>query len=148
MKTIKVNEKEYVLEFSFEAAERKEVVQDMFNILSGTYIIKNASKGKSAGAAMFNGVTEMVADIPRIAREAFFAGLLENHNLSSAEAKEAMKSYMKENNLTYNDLFEEMKICMEDDGFFDLAGITKMIQTMNQTIENVKPGKDSKKKEN
>ena len=107
MKTIKVNEKEYVLEFSFEAAERKEVVQDMFNILSGTYIIKNASRSKSAGAAMLNGVTEMVADIPRIAREAFYVGLLENQNLSAAEAKEVMKSYMKENKLTYNDLFED-----------------------------------------
>lgn len=147
MKTITVNEKEYVLEFSFEAAERKEVVQDMFNILSGTYIIKNASSGKSAGTAMLNGVTEMVADIPRIAREAFLAGLLENHKLSAAEAKEVMKSYMKENNLTYNDLFEETKTCMEDDGFFDLSGITKMIQTMNQSIEKVKPEKKGKKKE-
>ena len=148
MKTIKVNEKEYVLEFSFEAAERKEVVQDMFNILSGTYIIKNASRSKSAGAAMLNGVTEMVADIPRIAREAFYVGLLENQNLSAAEAKEVMKSYMKENKLTYNDLFEEIKTCMEDDGFFELAGITKMIQTMNQSIEKVKPEKENKKKEN
>ena len=148
MKNITVNGKEYTLEFSFEAAERKEVVQDMFNILSGTYIIKSPGKSKSMATSMFDGVSEMVADIPRITRDAFFAGLLENHKLSAAEAKEIMKSYMKENKLTYNDLFEEIKVCMEDDGFFDLSGITKMIQTMNQTIQKVKPEKGSKKKGN
>ena len=147
MKTIKVNEKEYVLEFSFEAAERKEVVQDMYNILSGTYIIKNVSNRKSAKTTMFNGIAEMIADVPKIARESFYAGLLENHKLSESEAKDIMKSYMKENKLTYNDLFEEIKVCMEDDGFFDLSGITKMIQILNQSLQEAMSEKENKKKE-
>lgn len=40
MKTIQIGNEQYTLEFSFEAAENKAVVQRMFNALSMSYIGK------------------------------------------------------------------------------------------------------------
>lgn len=141
MKVIKVNGEEYKIEFSFEAAEHKECVQKMFNVVSGVYIAKhtgldaneNDDKLKMAGAVV-DGVSEMVAEIPHICVTAFYAGLLENNPKSEAEAKAIMKTYMKENKLSYKKLYEELRKCMEDDGFFDLSGLTDMLEEMNKNI--------------
>ncbi|MBQ2706407.1 MAG: hypothetical protein IJF60_06290, partial [Agathobacter sp.] len=82
MKTISINNNEYVLEYSFKAVEHKETVQKMFNVMSGAYLVKDAdpeaaeaNKGKAL-ATMINGVSEMVADVPHIVKTAFYAGLL------------------------------------------------------------------------
>ena len=146
MKSIIVNEKEYKLEFTFEAAEYKELVQKMFNLLSGAYLIK----GGNVVENVIDGAAEMVADIPHICITAFYAGLLENNPVTAEEAKSLMKIYMKDNNLSYRSLFEELKQCMEDDGFFDLSGLTEMINEMNASAEKMKTPKapqDHKKKQ-
>lgn len=150
MKTIKIGGKEYTLEFSFEAAECKNAVQAMFNILSGSYFIRNGLQKKNAAAAMIDGTVEMVADMPAITRNAFYAGMLEHNPVSEDEAKNLMKQYMRENELSFANLYEELKQCMEDDGFFDLSGITEMIQKMNESVEEqektLKQPQDHKKK--
>ena len=155
MKTIKIGENEYTLEFTFEAAEHKGLVQAMFELMSGAYFAKRGLEEKkndnaSMATAMIDGASEMVADTPRICRIAFYAGLLENNEVSEADAKELMKQYMKENGLSFSKLFEDLKKCMEEDGFFDLSGIKDMIQQMNsaaaekaEEIKNQKTGKKS-----
>lgn len=141
MKILNIGGKEYKLEFSFEAAEYKDVVQKMFNVLSGAYyVVKNsvdADDETSAKIGFITGITEMVADIPNIVKTAFYAGLLEHHNLKEDEAKQLMRQYLKENKCSYNVLFEDIKVCMEEDGFFDLSGINEMIQGMNKMQEEV-----------
>ena len=147
MKTIKIGDKEYTLEFTFEAAECKGLVQSMFNILSGAYILRNAGgavagdlskeeENATAFRCMVDGSSEMVADIPHICRVGFYAGLLENNEVSEDEAKELMKQYMKENKISFHGMYELLKQCMEDDGFFDLSGLTEMIQKMSEQMEN------------
>lgn len=146
MKTLKIGEKEYALEFTFEAAEHKELVQSMFNVMSCAYIVRNEDETNET-AAMINGVAEMVADVPRICRIAFYAGLLENSPVSEVEAKELMKQYMKDNKLSYNKLFEELKECMGDDGFFDLSGLAEVIQSIEKNVSDVvKEEKEKAKK--
>lgn len=142
MKTITVDNKDYVLEYTFEAAEYRELVQKMFNVLSGAYLVKHSgaikdgdNKEMQAAGVMIDGVSEMVSEIPHICITAFYAGLLENNPLSAENAKTVMKSYMKENKISYRKLFEEIKQCMEDDGFFDLSGLTEMLNEMNQSME-------------
>lgn len=135
MKTIKIGKEEYKLEFTFEAAEHKNLLQMMFDILSGAYIVRNGKKDEMVATAMINGVSEMVADIPHISRTAFYAGLQENNPVSEDEAKVLMKQYMKDNKLSFNGLYEFLKSCMEEDGFFDLSGLTEMILKMNQSAE-------------
>lgn len=149
MKNITINGREYKIEFSFEAAEHKQTVQMMFNVLSGAYIFRNGKDSDKVAMAMINGVSEMVADIPHIAKTAFYAGLLENNPVSMEEATGLMKQYMRDNKLSFNGLYEELKKCMEDDGFFDLSGLTEMIQKMNENAEEQQPTKipqDHKKK--
>lgn len=157
MKTININGNEYKLEYSFAAAEHKATVQKMFNVVSGAYLVKDAAfdteeneSKKNTVATMINGVSEMVADIPHVVKTAFYSGLLENHpNITEDEAYQLMKQYMKENKISFNKLFENIKECMEDDGFFDLSGLKEMLESMNQSMEEAqakKPAKKSTKK--
>lgn len=130
MKTITINGKDLKLEFTYEAAECKELIQKMFGVVSGAYILKNGNKGKVA--AIYDGAAEMVGEIPLICKTAFYAGLLENNPATEDEAKELMKAYMKENKLSYAGLYKEIKQCMEDDGFFELSGLNEMLRDMNE----------------
>ena len=139
MKTIKANGKDYTLEYSFKAAEHNETVQKMFNVLAGVYLVKQINRPDaskiSVADAMIEGTGQMVADIPHIVKTAFYSGLLENHGVSEEEAYEIMKMYMKENKISFKKLFDDIKECMEDDGFFDLSGLTEMVEEMNASVE-------------
>ena len=140
MLNLKIGEKDYTLEYSFMAAEHNETVQKMFNVVSGAYLIKRANlteeNKEDMAVAMIEGTGEMVADIPHIVKTAFYSGLLENHNVSQEEAYDLMKQYMKDNKISFRKLFDNIKECMEDDGFFDLSGLTEMMEEMNNSIEN------------
>ena len=139
MLNLKIGEKDYTLEYSFMAAEHNETVQKMFNVVSGAYLIKRANltdeNKEDMAVAMIEGTGEMVADIPHIVKTAFYSGLLENHNVSQEDAYALMKQYMKENKISFRKLFDDIKECMEDDGFFDLSGLTEMMEEMNKGIE-------------
>lgn len=139
MKTIKANGKDYTLEYSFKAAEHNETVQKMFNVLAGVYLVKQINRPDaneiSVADAMIDGTGQMVADIPHIVKTAFYSGLLENHGVSEEESYEIMKAYMKENKISFKKLFDDIKECMEDDGFFDLSGLTEMVEEMNASVE-------------
>lgn len=151
MKTLIIGGNEYILEYSFEAAEHRGTVQKMFNVLSGAYLARQGVKGdetdKEVAAVMVDGVSAMVADIPHIVKTAFYSGLLENNPVSEEEANALMKQYMKENKISYNKLYEDIKTCMEEDGFFDLSGLTDMLKSMSQSMKKVvKAPQDHKKK--
>ena len=147
MKTLTIGGNEYKLEYTFEASEHKDTVQKMFKVLSGAYLMRKGvvidetdeEKAKEAMVnAMIDGSAEMVADVPHIVKSAFYAGLLEHNPKSEEEAYSLMKEYMKENKISYRKLFEDIKECMEDDGFFDLSGLTEMLQEMNGTPKKTK----------
>lgn len=134
MKTITVNSNEYKLEFSFEAAEYKDIVQKMFKVLSGAYVVEESKDMQNPTTKdIINGTANMIGDTADICVTAFYAGLLENNPLSHEEAKTVMRDYMKENKLSYKKLYDELKNCMETDGFFDLSGLNDMIQQMYGT---------------
>lgn len=145
MKILNINGEDYKLEYSFEAAEHKDTVQKMFNMLTGAYVVKQGVTGEEEkevlAGAMIDGVSEMVADTPHVVKTAFYAGLLENNPVSQEEAKLLMRAYMKENKISYKQLFDDIKECMEDDGFFDLSGLTDMIREM---VPEEKPKKVAK----
>ena len=136
MKAITVNGNEYKLEFSFEAVEHKELVKKMFDIVSGAIFVKSAKDlSKPTSEDMIDGSGNMIAELPHICVTAFYAGLLENNPVSQEEAKTLMKAYMKENKLSFKMLYEELRQCMEDDGFFDLSGLREMSESMNEEME-------------
>lgn len=155
MKTLTIGGNEYKLEYTFKASEHKDTVQKMFKVLSGAYLMRKGvvidetdeEKAKEAMVnAMIDGSAEMVADVPHIVKSAFYAGLLEHNPKSEEEAYSLMKEYMKENKISFRKLFEDIKECMEDDGFFDLSGLTEMLQEMNGTPKKkAKAPQDHKK---
>ena len=150
MKAITVDGNEYKLEFSFEAAEHKELVKKMFDVVSGAIFVKNAKDIKNPTVGdMVDGTADLASEIPRICVEGFYAGLLENNHVSQDEAKTLMKAYMKENKLSFKKLYEELKQCMEDDGFFDLSGLREMSESMNEETEEkiTKIPQDHRKKQ-
>ena len=151
MKKITINGKEYTLEYSFDAAEDRDCVQAMFKILSGAYVARRAvavDKNDSigAGSAIIDGMSDQVTEIPHVVNVAFSAGLLENHEgITKDESKNLLRTYMKETKTSYMGMYELIRDCMEEDDFFDLSGLTEMIQAMNNAATE-KTEKITKKK--
>lgn len=149
MRTITVNGNEYKLEFSFEAAEYKELVQKMFKVLSGAYVIEEAKDmNNPTSMEIINGTSNMIGDTAEICKIAFYAGLLENNPLTHEESIKVMRQYMKDNKLSYKTLNDELREMMEVDGFFDLSGLNDMIAQMygKQTVKIKKVPQDHKKR--
>ena len=136
MKSFVINDKEYKLEYSFEASICNEFLESMFKVITGAYMVVPGVKDKAE--ATIQGTASMVADIPRICKIAFYAGLLENNPVSEEEAYELMKQYMIENEISFSKLFEDMKECMEQDNFWKLSGLEDIIVKLS---ENGKKGK-------
>ena len=139
MKTININDTEFILEFTFESAEHKGLVQKMFDMMTGAYLVKGAEDIENPSASdMINGTANMFSNIPDVCYTAFYAGFLENNPMSESEAKNVMRSYMKASGKSYTELFEEIKECMENDGFFHLTGLDEMMQKMTGQTEGTK----------
>ena len=137
MKTITVDGKEYKLEFGFDAVEVGDLVQKMFEVKSGLYVARSAQDGNNIAVAMLDGTSEMLATIPKICVLAIYAGCLEHNPVSMDEAKSLLKKYMKQEKKSCTDVYNEVLMpCMEDDGFFVMSGIEKMIDTINHEMEN------------
>lgn len=144
MKTLTIGGKDYVLEFSFDAVENKPCVEKIFKMISGGYIGQEGIVGEGTetkqelASALINGTASMYAEMPDTVITAFYAGLLENNPvLNKAEAKKLLKQYFKENpneeNASFFGMYELIKECMEDDGFFKLTGLDKMLAEMMKT---------------
>lgn len=153
MKELTINGKDYKLEFSFEAVENRDFVSMMFRQVSGAAILDGAEDIENPTAKdMINGSINMVSDLPGVCALGFYAGMLENNPVDRDESKSLMKSYMKENKIGFYELYEELRECMENDGFFDLSGITKMLEKMQENQQEdqkekaVKIPQDHKKK--
>ena len=133
------NEEEYKLEFGFEAAEYKDIVQKMFKMVTGAYLVGDSNIEDEDEATtlgnLLNGTANMLSDLPSICTSAFYAGLLMHENMDKTEAKTLMVTYMKENKLNFYSLYEKIKECMEKDGFFDLTGLNEMAKQITESNE-------------
>lgn len=139
MKTLKIGDKEYILEFSFEAAKHRQLINKMFKMMSCSYLGRSGLTGAAdetkadRAAALIDGVADMYSEMPDTAITAFYAGLMENNAvLNEAEARKLLKQYFKENSddesATFPGMFDLIKECMQDDGFFKLTGLDKMLE--------------------
>lgn len=149
MKQITINNNTYTLEFSFKAVKHKKLLKMMFDVMSGSYTAKKVLQAGNdnpinALIATFDGSSDMVADIPEICEISFYAGLLENNDVSEEEAFDLMKQYMIDNKLSFKSLYDELRKCMEDDGFFDLSGLNETI-SQAQKIQEEMEKKEEKK---
>lgn len=159
MKTLTIGGKDYKIEFSFEAAEHKNCVDKAFKVVSGSYMVRRGNFGEDDKQGMMemviDGTADMVSDMPLVVPSFLYAGLLEHNPVSDeAEAKGLFKQFIKENpdddRASYYGMFDFLKQCMEDDGFFKLTGLDKLVEKMNQEAEakskSVKTPQDRKKR--
>ena len=147
MKILTIGGKDYKVEFSFEAAEYKECVDRVFKVISGSYIMKNGpsedGEKVSMASAIMDGTSDMISDVPKIAVTALYAGLLENNPVENEQAaKTLFKQFVKENpddeRASFWGMYDFMRDCMEEDGFFKLTGMDKVIGKLNEAAENQK----------
>lgn len=147
MKILTIGGKDYKVEFSFEAAEYKECVDRVFKVISGSYIMKNGpsedGEKVSMATAIMDGTSDMVSDIPKIAVTTLYAGLLENNPVENEQAARALfKQFVKENpeddRASFWGMYDFLRDCMEEDGFFKLTGMDKVIDKLNEAAEEQK----------
>lgn len=160
MKTLSIGNKEYDLEFSFEAAKHKQLINKMFKMMSGSYLGRSGLTGSvdetkaDRAAALIDGVSDMYSDIPGTVITAFYAGLMENNAvLNESEAKKLLKQFFKEHpddeSATFPGMFNLLKECMQDDGFFKLTGLDKVLEKQAEAMaEEIQPETQSESKKN
>lgn len=156
-----VGDKKYVLEYTFEAAENQKCVDAMTDIFGGAMMTK-IDETKSE-ALQIRDFLMTISDLPRMAMDMFYAGLLENHGedgdgtiTSRLDAKRLYKQFCKENPedamaTSYYGLITVISTQMEEDGFFKRTGMGDILDNMNSAAEKAKkPRKqpqDHKKKQ-
>lgn len=143
-----VCEKEYTLEYTFEAAENQKCVDAMTDIFGGAMMTK-IDETKSE-ALQIRDFLMTISDLPRMAMDMLYAGLLENHGedgdgaiTSRLDAKRLYKQFCKENPenamaASYYGLVTAISNQMEEDGFFKRTGMEDILGNMNSAIETKK----------
>ena len=152
-----VEGKEYTLEYTFEAAENQKCVDAMTDIFGGAMMTK-IDETKSE-ALQIRDFLMTISDLPRMAMDMFYAGLLENHGedgdgaiMSRLDAKRLYKKFCKENPddamaTSYYGLVTVISNQMEEDGFFKRTGLEDILENMSNAVQEVKKPADRKRKQ-
>lgn len=136
MREIKIKGKPYIVKFTHKAAKCQNCVQRVFELATGTIAMGNLPTDREPTLADMISVTSaQVAMIPSLCDTMMFAGLkAENPVATEEEAGDLLIEYMEETGKGYAEVFESFKECMEEDGFFKIAGIEDMAKNMNKSI--------------
>lgn len=140
-----VDKKEYTLEYTFEAAENQKCVDAMTDIFGGAMMTKiDESKSESLQIRDF---LMTISDLPRMAMDMFYAGLLEHHGedgdgtiIDRRDAKQLYKQFCRENPedamaASYYGLITVISNQMEEDGFFKRTGMADILKSMGSAVE-------------
>lgn len=130
MLKLTIGGKEYTFEFSIEASMYNECTESVTELFVN---IMEAEDNKDIRTMLSS-----VADIPNVAMTMTYAGLLENHGplgdgsvKCMDDAKKIVKQYVREHKEDgegdFFSLMNKMVSCMEDDGFFELTGLKKLM---------------------
>ncbi len=91
---ITVNGKEYILEYTFEAAECHECIDAAMDIFGGMMTAKIDSKHSEE--MQVRDFLMSLSDLPRMAMDMFYAGLLENHGTPMMETEQLQVVQMRD----------------------------------------------------
>lgn len=152
-----VEGKEFTLEYTFEAAENHKCVDAMMDIFGGAMMTK--IDDTKSEALQIRDFLMTISDLPRMAMDMFYAGLLEHHGedgdgtiTSRLDAKRLYKQFCKENPedtmaTSYYGLITAISNQMEADGFFKRTGLEDILENMGNAVQEVKKPTDRKKKQ-
>ncbi|MDT4377239.1 hypothetical protein RO787_28390 [Blautia coccoides] len=143
--TITVDGKEYMIEYTFEAAHNKKCVDLCWNYFSGAYMMKGAALDELGDSETVNKVAtidkmiDTMSDIPDMVITLLYAGLLEHHEdeiQTGKDARNLYKRFCKENpddeRTSDFTMFEAIKAQMEEDGFFKRIGLENFLEQLSQ----------------
>lgn len=142
MRTIKINGKTFNIKFSYRAAKYEKCVERAFALASGiTFVRKAADSENPKYSDLLAGSCEQMGMTASLCDTFFYAGLIEDKDnefrpKTEEEAGELLIDYMEETGKNYADIYDSLIDCMEEDGFFKKAGITKRVESMAQAIQN------------
>lgn len=125
---LKIGEKDYELEYTFEAVLYEKCVEKIVELFGSVAAANEVANGKADDGAAKDALKQMVG-IPRTTITLFYAGLLENNPVETEDAAKALlKQYFKENPDAENGNFYGMMTAimgqMDEDGFFKQIGLT------------------------
>lgn len=134
-KTIIINNHEYHLEYTVEAALYGDATQKLMDFLIQTTVGADSDDP----AAVIRENLKTVADVPQTALTLFYAGLLEHHGpfgdgtiKTIADAKRLVRDYFADHAEDGTDNFMDLlTLCLDqmgNDGFFKRVGLEKMFQ--------------------
>lgn len=139
-KTLTINGTDYKLEYSIEASLYRDCIDKvsgmLFNVVSG-----QASKEMQP-------IISAMSDIPTTAITVFYAGLLEHHGVDGDNsvpnigvAKKLAVSILRDNDNEVKNWYDLLVICMDqmgEDGFFDLVGLSEILNTEESPVPKKK----------
>lgn len=137
-----INNKKYIVEYSFEAALYEDCVTAAFNIFGGVFMAEAAQDMQK--------VIGNVANLPKKVVTLFYAGLLENNPVEDEqEAKGLLKQYFKEHKgedgADFYGMIAKIGEQMREDGFFKQIGLEAMMTAAAEEMKKVP--QDHKRKE-
>lgn len=150
---IKVNGKEYKIEYTFEAALDKKCVDICWNYFSGAYMMKGQAldgleESTASKLVTVDKMIDFMADVPAMSIYLLYAGLLENYAeeiRSEEDAKFLYKEFRKENKedskATFDGLLAAIRSQMEADGFFREIGLQQFLDKMKDTKQTAEQPK-------
>ena len=116
---LNIGEKEYTLEYTFEAVASEECIKKTLDLFSN---LENEEME----------IGEKMSSLPNTVITLFYCGLLENHSdvvTDKQVARELLKQYFKENkedeNATFYGVMMQIVEQMGIDGFFKQIGLTE-----------------------
>lgn len=128
--------KEYTFEFSIEASLYSDCTERVITLMTGMFGAEDDNAIKK--------ILSSIADVPGTTMVMFYAGLMEHHSeeiTSLEDAKALVKTYLlehkKDGNGNFYALMELMIEQMENDDFFGLIGLDKVMKNMEKAIQNV-----------
>lgn len=139
---LKIGEKDYKLEYTFEAALNEDCIEKTISMFGG---MADASKNMNNKEML-----KEIATMPKTVVSLFYAGLLEHNPVDTEDdAKSLLKQYFKENPEAKDANFYGMATAiigqMEEDGFFNQIGLVEPEEEEQDEAEKKIP-QDHKKK--
>lgn len=133
---ITINKTEYKFEFSIEASLHSDCVTSIADLFSKLETSESEDKLSS--------VIYGIANIPYTALTLFHSGLMEHHpDITFDMAKSIAKAFLEERKGTEDgNFYGLLNLCikqMEEDGFFDLIGMTTLLAQEEPEEKNNKP---------
>lgn len=148
MKILKIDNKEYKIEYSIEASLCSECTEKVSSLLVGF-------SAETENEAKKNFVST-IADIPSTTFAMFYAGLLENHGedgdrsvRTRSDAKKLIKKYIEETQSSFYELMEILIDEMGESGFFEMIGLGHLMERVEKATKQAnqtKKPQDHKKK--